>query len=75
MIIFEEIKELFKQAVDESENMNEALQRLAAKIYEKGGADMLKRMSKLQRDYEVSVEDQQYCERYEPTYYPEDGST
>lgn len=27
-----------------------------------------------QRDYEKSVEYAQYCERYEPTYNPEDGS-
>jgi hypothetical protein len=27
-----------------------------------------------QRDYNASVEMQQYCERYEPTYNPEDGS-
>lgn len=28
----------------------------------------------LQREYEAAVEDQQYCERYEPTYNPDDGS-
>lgn len=28
----------------------------------------------LQRDYENSVEMAEYCERYEPTYNPEDGS-
>lgn len=27
-----------------------------------------------QRDYNAAVEMQQYCERYEPTYNPEDGS-
>lgn len=27
-----------------------------------------------QRDYEQSVEYAQYCEEYEPTYNPEDGS-
>ena len=27
-----------------------------------------------QRDYEASVEMAEYCERYEPTYNPEDGS-
>lgn len=27
-----------------------------------------------QRDYNAAVELQQYCERYEPTYNPEDGS-
>ena len=26
-----------------------------------------------QRDYNAAVEMQQYCERYEPTYNPEDG--
>lgn len=28
----------------------------------------------VQREYESAVEMQQYCERYEPTYNPEDGS-
>lgn len=27
-----------------------------------------------QREYEAAIELQQYCERYEPTYNPEDGS-
>lgn len=27
-----------------------------------------------QRDYEAAVEMTEYCERYEPTYNPEDGS-
>ena len=27
-----------------------------------------------QRDYNAAVEMRQYCERYEPTYNPEDGS-
>lgn len=27
-----------------------------------------------QRDYEASIEMAQYCERYEQTYNPEDGS-
>lgn len=27
-----------------------------------------------QREYEAAVEMQEYCERYEPTYNPEDGS-
>lgn len=27
-----------------------------------------------QRDYNAAIEMQQYCERYEPTYNPEDGS-
>lgn len=28
----------------------------------------------LERDYDAAVEMQEYCERYEPTYNPEDGS-
>ena len=36
-------------------------------------AEKLK-LEEAQRDYEQSVEYAQYCERYEPTYNPEDGS-
>lgn len=32
------------------------------------------RIDELQRDYQSNVEMGQYCERYEPTYNPEDGS-
>ena len=39
MLEFETIKELFKQSIDESDNMNEALQRLFDKVYDKGKAD------------------------------------
>lgn len=36
--------------------------------------DADKREEDLQRDYENSVEMAEYCEQYEPTYNPEDGS-
>ena len=39
MLEFETIKELFKQSIDESDNMNEALQRLFDKVYDKGKED------------------------------------
>lgn len=39
MLEFEMIKELFKQSIDESDNMNEALQRLFDKVYNKGKED------------------------------------
>ena len=34
----------------------------------------LLKAQELQREYEAAVEDQRYCERYEPTYNPDDGS-
>lgn len=39
MIGIKTIKELFKQSIDESDNMNEALQRLFDKVYDKGKED------------------------------------
>lgn len=39
MLDIETIKELFKQSIDESDNMNEALQRLFDKVYDKGKED------------------------------------
>ena len=41
MITFEEIKIMFKQSIDESKNMNDALQKLVDKIYEQGKTDAL----------------------------------
>ena len=35
-ITFEEVKDLFKQAIDNSNNMNEALSTLANLIWQKG---------------------------------------
>lgn len=43
------------------------------RTYAKYCADRLKAREQ-QHDYETSVEVAQYCERYEPTYNPEDGS-
>ncbi len=40
---------------------------------EKGGADMRKGSAE-SLDYQRAVEDAEYCERYEPTYNPNDGS-
>ena len=42
-------------------------------ISTKDALELLKEQE-LQREYETAVEDQQYCERYEPTYNPDDGS-
>ena len=39
MIDFDTIKELFKESIDESHTMNEALQRLFDKVYNKGKSD------------------------------------
>ena len=39
MIDFDTIKELFKESIDESNTMNEALQRLFDKVYDKGKFD------------------------------------
>ena len=39
MIELDTIKELFKDAIDESDNMSEALQRLFDKVYNKGRED------------------------------------
>ena len=36
--------------------------------------DKLLKEQETQRDYEASVEMTEYCERYEQTYNPEDGS-
>ena len=36
MIELDTIKELFKQSIDESDNMSEAVQRLFDKVYDKG---------------------------------------
>lgn len=36
--------------------------------------DLLEEREQSQREYEAAVEMGQYCERYEPTYNPEDGS-
>ena len=37
-------------------------------------AIVLLKEQEAQRNYEASVEMAEYCERYEPTYNPEDGS-
>ena len=42
MITFEEVKELYKQAIDESEKPSDSLQRLCELVYEKGYNDGLK---------------------------------
>ena len=44
--------------------------------YDQGFCNALKMTKKqeAQRDYEASIEMAEYCERYEPTYNPEDGS-
>ena len=44
--------------------------------YDQGFFNALKMTKKqeAQRDYEASIEMAEYCERYEPTYNPEDGS-
>ena len=36
MIELDTIKELFKEAIDESDNMSEAVQKLFGKVYDKG---------------------------------------
>ena len=41
--------------------------------YARYGADKLMK-EQSQRDYEAATEMTEYCERYEPTYNPEDGS-
>ena len=41
MIDFDTIKELFKESIDESNTMNEALQRLFDKVYDKGKFDAM----------------------------------
>lgn len=41
--------------------------------YARYGADRLMK-EQSQRDYEAATEMTEYCERYEPTYNPEDGS-
>ena len=43
------------------------------RTYAKYCADKLKAREQ-QHDYETSIEMVEYCERYEPTYNPEDGS-
>ena len=39
MLVFEDIKELFKKAIDESDDMVEAIEKLLQYIYEQGKAD------------------------------------
>ena len=39
MIELDTIKELFKQSIDESDNISEAVQRLFDKVYDKGKED------------------------------------
>ena len=39
MLDLETIKTLFKQSIDESNNMSEAFERLLNKVYEKGRED------------------------------------
>ena len=46
MIELDTIKELFKQSIDESDNMSEAVQRLFDKFYEKGREDATKENQK-----------------------------
>ena len=53
MLEFETIKELYKQSIDESDNMNEALQRLFDKVYEKGKEDAEKECAKKIEDAEA----------------------
>lgn len=36
--------------------------------------DLLEEREQSQREYEAATEMTEYCERYEPTYNPEDGS-
>ena len=43
MIDFDTVKELFKQSIDESDNMNDAIQRLCEKIYHKGQEESVSR--------------------------------
>lgn len=59
--ILEEVKTLDDSMFAYSQAYNDAL-------------DMAIEALKAQHDYETSVEVAQYCERYEPTYNPEDGS-
>ena len=59
--ILEEVKTLDDSMFAYSQAYNDAL-------------DMAIEALKAQCDYETSVEAAQYCERYEPTYNPEDGS-
>ena len=45
MIELDTIKELFKQSIDESDNMSEAVQRLFGKVYDKGKEDVFKQIT------------------------------
>jgi hypothetical protein len=52
--------QLYSDALDLIRQQQERIAELEAELW--------------QRDYNAAVEMQQYCERYEPTYNPEDGS-
>ena len=62
---------LLKKQEEQIKNRDESLEKAREEI--KWLRGMLKE-HEVQRDYDASVEMAEYCERYEQTYNPEDGS-